>query len=64
MGLLGFVKKLFGSGEKGEKLQRVPVNTPPPYVRYKGSQTHWKKLKREMDDRMDWEREKRSRYGG
>lgn len=64
MGVWRFVKRLFGLGEKKDRVHRAPTASAPPYVRYKGSRTHWKKLKDDLDEKLEQERIKRSKYGG
>lgn len=62
MGIGGLIKTLLGSGEKNKR-EVIRYPPPAPYVKYGGSQNHWKKLKKELDDRLERERKKRETYG-
>ncbi len=65
MSLWGFIKSLLGFGEEEEG---PPVYNPPfiviPGAQNRQAGNHWDQMRERWNTRMEWEREKRSRYGG
>ncbi len=64
MGLWGFIKAIFGHKE-----EEPPDLYNPPFVVLPQKQagqsgSYWDQMKKRWDARMEWERERRSRYGG
>jgi len=65
MGLLRFIKSLLGLESK----KQLPSVYDPPFIvlparqQYQ-SRDYWEQMKKRWDARMEWERQRRSRYGG
>lgn len=69
MGIWGAIKSMFGMGGGEPEYQYVygpPVYrqyTPAPRGLQRDKGEHWDELKKELDERMEYEKKKREHYG-